>query len=100
MVDATIVPLDRGRVRADRNYLIEGYELGSASEPDPETEMVETPVYNVVIEHPEATILWDTGSYPEAGDGYWPDPLYDAFEHYDVRESEALTGQPERNAFR
>jgi N-acyl homoserine lactone hydrolase len=86
MVDATIVPLDRGRVRADRNYVIEGYRLGSASDPDPETEMVETPVYDLVIEHPEATILWDTGSHPEAGNGYWPDYLYDAFEHYDAHE--------------
>ncbi|WP_336364444.1 N-acyl homoserine lactonase family protein [Halalkalicoccus salilacus] len=86
MVDARIVPLDRGRVRADRNYVIEGYELGSATNPNPETEMIETPVYNVVIEHPEATILWDTGSHPDAGDGYWPEFLYDAFEHYDADE--------------
>jgi N-acyl homoserine lactone hydrolase len=91
MVDTTIVPLDRGRVRADRNYVIEGYRLGSASDPDPETEMVETPVYGLVIEHPEATILWDTGSHPEAGDGYWPDYLYDAFEHYDAHEHDLET---------
>jgi glyoxylase-like metal-dependent hydrolase (beta-lactamase superfamily II) len=86
MVDASVTPLDRGRVRADRNYVIEGYKLGSASDPDPETEMVETPVYNLVIDHPEATILWDTGSHPEAGDGYWPAYLYDAFEHHDADE--------------
>ena len=46
MVDARIMPLDRGRVRADRNYVIEGYELGSATNPNPETEMIETPVYH------------------------------------------------------
>ena len=91
MVDATITPIDRGRVRADRNYVIEGYRLGSASEPNPETEMIETPVYNLVIDHPEATILWDTGSHPEAGAGRWPDDLYDAFEHYDADEHDLET---------
>lgn len=84
MVDATITPIDRGRVRADKNYMIEGYKLAGASDPNPEAEIVETPVYNLVIEHPEATILWDTGSHPAAGEGHWPDPLYDAFEHYDA----------------
>ncbi|ADJ14373.1 N-acyl homoserine lactonase family protein [Halalkalicoccus jeotgali] len=86
MIDATITPIDRGRVRADKNYMIEGYKLASASDPNPDAEIVETPVYDLVIEHPEATILWDTGSHPEAGDGYWPAYLYDAFEHYDAHD--------------
>ncbi|MEM4781968.1 MAG: N-acyl homoserine lactonase family protein [Halalkalicoccus sp.] len=86
MVEMTVAPIDRGRVRADGNYLIEGYRLASASDPNPDAEIVETPVYDLVIEHPEATILWDTGSHPEAGEGYWPEPLYDAFEHYDAGE--------------
>src|SRR6056297_2534093 len=51
--------LDRGRVMADWNF---------------------------VIETPERTILWDTGSHPEAGDGYWPAPLYEAFAHVDAAE--------------
>lgn len=86
MIDATVTPIDRGRVRADKNYMIEGYELASASDPNPEAEIAETPVYDLVIEHPEATILWDTGSHPEAGEGHWPAYLYDAFEHYDAHE--------------
>ncbi|WP_336345792.1 N-acyl homoserine lactonase family protein [Halalkalicoccus ordinarius] len=86
MVDLELTPVERGHIRTDVNHIIEGYRMGSASEPNPETPMDEGPVYNLVIEHPEATILWDTGSHPEAGEGHWPDPLYDAFEHYDADE--------------
>ena len=85
MVDATVSLVDRGTIRADVNYFIEGFNMGSATD-DPETMMVEGAVYNLVIDHPEGTILWDTGSHPAAGDGHWPAELYDAFEHYDADE--------------
>jgi N-acyl homoserine lactone hydrolase len=86
MVDITIELIERGHIRTDLNHIIEGYSMGSTANPDPETEMGEGPVYNLVIDHPEATILWDTGSHPEAGAGYWPEELYAAFEHYDAHE--------------
>ncbi|WP_117591186.1 N-acyl homoserine lactonase family protein [Haloprofundus halophilus] len=86
MVDASIHLLDRGRVRADMNYVVDGYAMGSADNPDPEHEMTEFVVWSAVVDHPEATVLWDTGSHPEAGDGYWPAPLYGAFEHYDAAD--------------
>lgn len=85
MVDAIVHCLDRGRIRADANYMLEGHNLSTASEPDPEPTRGEGPVYNLVIEHPEGTILWDTGSHPDAATR-WPDDLYDAFEHYDADE--------------
>jgi len=28
----------------------------------------------------------DTGSHPEAGEGYWPAPLYETFEHRDAAD--------------
>lgn len=37
------------------------------------------PVYNLVIEHPEATILRDTGIHPDAGEGHWPPGLFEAY---------------------
>lgn len=86
MVDATIHGLDRGRILSDENYDLEAHGTASASEPNPTLERTEAPVYNLLIEHPEGTILWDTGSHPEAGEGYWPAPLYDAFEHVDAHE--------------
>lgn len=86
IMDITIELVERGHIRTDLNHIIEGYSMGTAATPNPETEMGEGPVYNLVIDHPEATILWDTGSYPEAGEGHWPDELYAAFEHYDAHE--------------
>ena len=86
MVDATITAVGRGHIRADMNFIVEGHTMGSAVEPNPETPMGEAPVYNLVIDHPEATILWDTGSHPDAGNGHWPEELYAAFEHYDADE--------------
>lgn len=85
MVDAIVHCLDRGRIRADANYMLEGHNLSTASEPDPEPTRGEGPVYNLVIDHPEGTVLWDTGSHPEAATR-WPDGLYEAFEHYDADE--------------
>lgn len=82
----TINLVERGHIRADLNHIVEGFSTGTAEKPDPQTVMSEGPVYNLVIEHPEATILWDTGSHPDAGDGYWPAELYAAFEHYDADE--------------
>ena len=88
MVDATLTPIERGTITADRNNIIEGAVLGTADEPHPETVMDDAPVYNVVIDHPEATLLWDTGSHPAAADGHWPADLYAAFEHTDLRPLE------------
>ncbi len=88
MVDATLTPIDRGTVTSDVNNAVEGYVRGTADEPNPETMMGEGPVYNVVIEHPEGTILWDTGSHPAAADGHWPDELYATFEHTGLRPLE------------
>ena len=86
MVDASIHLIDRGRVYADRGYVVDGYTMGSATEPNPDHERAEFVVWNAVIDHPEATVLCDTGSHPEAGDGYWPAPLYAAFEHVDAAD--------------
>ncbi|MFC4356502.1 N-acyl homoserine lactonase family protein [Halobium salinum] len=84
MADVSVTLLDRGRVRADRNYVVDGHAMASASNPDPDHELEEFVVWSAVVETPETTYLWDTGSHPDAGDGYWPAPLYDAFEHVDA----------------
>ena len=86
MVDATVQGIYRGTIVSDWNFHVEGHTVATASEPNPETSRVETPVYNWVIDHPEGTILVDTGSHPDAGAGYWPDPLYETFEHRDAAD--------------
>lgn len=79
MVDITIDVLDRGSFEADLNYMVEGAVLGTDNDRNPETEFREFPVYNLVVDHPEGTILWDTGIHHEAGDGHWPQGVYNAF---------------------
>jgi glyoxylase-like metal-dependent hydrolase (beta-lactamase superfamily II) len=86
MNDISVQLLDRGRVYADMNYVVNGYAMGTADAPSPEHTLGTFVVWSAVIDHPEATILWDTGSHPDAGDGYWPEPLYDAFQHVDAAE--------------
>ncbi len=88
MVDASLTPIERGTITADVNNLREGASLATASEPNPDAEVETAPVYNVVIDHPDGTILWDTGSHPDAADGHWPASLYDAFEHTGLRPLE------------
>lgn len=95
MVDATIALVDRGAIRTDLNFIIEGHTMGTVADHNPETQMGEGPVYNLVIDHPEGTILWDTGSHPDAGNGHWPEELYAAFEHYDADERDLETGLDE-----
>jgi glyoxylase-like metal-dependent hydrolase (beta-lactamase superfamily II) len=86
MVDATIDVLDRGRIRMDRAFALEGHTVATASNPDPDHELDDAPVYNLVVDHPEATVLWDTGSHPDAGHGHWPEGLYEAFCHHDAHD--------------
>lgn len=86
MVTATVDVIDRGGLLCDLNYMIEGNTLGTHDEPNPETEYAEIPVFNLVIDHPEGTILWDTGNHEDALDGHWPEGLKQAFYPHDVDE--------------
>ncbi|MDZ7746089.1 MAG: N-acyl homoserine lactonase family protein [Halobacteriales archaeon] len=78
--------LDRGRIEADANFVVDGAVAATAGNQNPALRYEEFLVWNLVIDHPEATILFDTGSHPAAGDGYWPEPLYQAFAHVDAAD--------------
>jgi glyoxylase-like metal-dependent hydrolase (beta-lactamase superfamily II) len=86
MVETEVTLLDRGRIEADVNFVLDGSTVATASEPNPDLRYESFLVWNLVIDHPEATVLWDTGSHPDAGDGYWPVPLYEAFAHVDAAD--------------
>lgn len=86
MVEATIHGIDRGTLLSDENYDLEAGTTATAADPNPMLERTETPVYNLVIEHPAGTILWDSGVHPEAGEGHWPSGLFNAFEAVDATE--------------
>ncbi len=87
--------LDRGRIHADLNFALDGSVAATHSAPDPDLEYAEFAVWNLLVDHPEATVLWDTGSHPEAADGYWPTPLYEAFAHPDAGERDLETALAE-----
>jgi N-acyl homoserine lactone hydrolase len=83
--------LDRGRIHADLNFPLSGAVTAVKSEQSPALEYREFVVWNLLIDHPEATVLWDTGSHPDAGDGHWPTPLFEAFAHVDADERDLET---------
>ena len=89
MVDCPMTVVDRGTITADTNAILDGFVTATASEPDPDLQRGEGVVFNLVLDHPEATVLWDTGSHPDAADGHWPVGLYEAFTHEDPRPIEA-----------
>jgi len=86
MVDASITVFGRGHQEIDRNALVQGSTVGRQDEPNPDTEFVRIPVYNLVIDHPEGTILWDTGTHRDALDGHWPEEACQVSNPYDIRE--------------
>jgi glyoxylase-like metal-dependent hydrolase (beta-lactamase superfamily II) len=83
--------LDRGRIRSDLNFALDGTAVATHSDRNPDLEYAEFAVWNLLVDHPEATVLWDTGSHPEAGDGHWPAPAYEAFAHPDADERDLET---------
>ena len=87
--------LDRGRIEADLNFVLDGSVVATASDQDPAAPYGEFAVWNLLIDHPEMTILWDTGSHPDAADGYWPTPLFEAFAHHDAAERDLDTALEE-----
>ncbi|MDR5673955.1 Metal-dependent hydrolase of the beta-lactamase superfamily II [Halalkaliarchaeum sp. AArc-CO] len=87
--------LDRGRIHADLNFALDAEVAAIQSDQSPELQYGEFAVWNLLIDHPEATVLWDTGSHPDAGDGHWPAPLFEAFAHVDARERDLETALSE-----
>lgn len=86
MVESTIDVVHRGDLLGDSNYAIEADTVAKQSDPNPDLTMEEDPIYNLVIDHPEGTILWDSGAHPEAGEGHWPPWLFDAFPFEDAAD--------------
>lgn len=87
--------LDRGRIHADLNFALDGEVVATDSDRSPDLSYDEYAVWNLVVDHPEATVLWDTGSHPEAADGYWPAPLYEVFAHRDAADHDLETALEE-----
>jgi glyoxylase-like metal-dependent hydrolase (beta-lactamase superfamily II) len=87
--------LDRGRIHADLNFALDAEVAAVHSNQSPELRYEEYAVWNLLVDHPEATVLWDTGVHPEAADGYWPTPLFEAFAHHDPDDHDLATALDE-----
>ncbi|MFB6117157.1 N-acyl homoserine lactonase family protein [Halosegnis sp.] len=84
--DPTVNVLDRGTMRIDLNYPIEGAVTATESNPNPDAVRGDGPVFNLLIETADRTLLWDTGSHPQAADGHWPAEVYNTFTHHDAAD--------------
>jgi N-acyl homoserine lactone hydrolase len=87
--------LDRGRIQADLNFALDAEVAAVYSDRSPTLQYEEYAVWNLLVDHPEGTVLWDTGSHPEAADGYWPRPLFEAFAHTNAAERDLETALDE-----
>lgn len=58
--------LDNGRMRMDKNWMIAMHNPATVDNPNAPAEMIEFPIYSVLIDHPEGKILFDTSCNPDS----------------------------------
>jgi glyoxylase-like metal-dependent hydrolase (beta-lactamase superfamily II) len=75
--------LDLGILRLDKNFIVANSTVATHRNPNPRSQIIDIPVAAYYIEHPDGTILYDTGCHPDwAGPkGRWPDALQELFPH-------------------
>ena len=88
--DMDLYLLDRGTIQADLNFALDAEVAAVRSDQNPDLAYEEYAVWNLLIDHPAGTILWDTGSNPDA-ESAWPAPLFEAFAHVDADERDLET---------
>lgn len=73
--------MDNGRMKMDKNLMIAMSHQATVDHPNAPNEMVEFPVYTVLIDHPEGKILFDTACNPESmgPEGRWSQATQKAF---------------------
>lgn len=80
--------LNTGYLETDKNNVVGCSVIGTYSNPHIQNKWIKLPVMAFLIETADGFILYDTGSNPEAMNGYWPDnlreiyPLYQKTEEY------------------
>lgn len=80
--------LDNGPMKMDKNLMIAGSVVASASHPNKPNEYIEFPVYTVLIDHPEGRVLFDTACNPNAmgKGGRWSETTQDLFPYLATEE--------------
>lgn len=73
--------MDNGRMSMDKNLIIAGSNQATVDDPHAPNEMVEFPIYTVLIDHPEGKILFDTACNPNSmgPEGRWNEATQKGF---------------------
>lgn len=78
--------LDTGYLLADKNEVVACSVVGTKSAPDIKNQMIRLPVMAFLIDTGEDYILYDTGSNPDAMNGYWQKVMQEIYPLYQTRE--------------
>lgn len=78
--------LSHGRIECDKQWLLAGCTMGTASCKRPQAQWVEVPVLTFLIDHPEGKVLFDCAPHPMGMHGRWPLSLREIFPWYHQEE--------------
>ncbi|WP_343207920.1 N-acyl homoserine lactonase family protein [Anaerolentibacter hominis] len=78
--------LNTGYLETDKNNVVAGATVGTYSSPAVQNEWIKLPVMTFLIQTDDGYILYDTGSNPEAMNGYWPENLREIYPLYQKTE--------------
>ncbi len=78
--------LNTGYLETDKNNVVACATIGTHSNPHITNEWIKLPVLAFLIETDGGYILYDTGSHPDAMDGYWPKNLQEIYPLYQTKE--------------
>jgi glyoxylase-like metal-dependent hydrolase (beta-lactamase superfamily II) len=81
--------LANGMIMCDKANLIAMSNLGTKDNPHRMSDWVESPVYSVLVEHPDGLVLFDTACHPQAMQGRWDEASMQRTP-YSCEESEQL----------
>jgi len=78
--------LDTGYLETDKNGVVACATIGTRTTPYVKNEWIKLPVMSFLIETDEGYILYDTGSNPEAMNGYWQKTMQEIYPLYQTKE--------------
>jgi len=84
--------LNTGYLECDKNAVVAFSTIGTKSNPHVENKWIKLPVMAYLIQSDNGYILYDTGSNPEAMNGYWQKSMRETYPLYQ-KEEERLENQ-------
>ncbi len=78
--------LNTGYLETDKNNVVGVATVGTRSKPIVNNQWIKLPVMAFLIETSEGYILYDTGSNPDAMNGYWPTNLQEIYPLHQTKE--------------